>query len=170
MARTTKQLSGGGKDKFLRALVAGETTIPADAAARLGDNLCASIADIRVRRETWETVRATPAVEAAAPPVVQAAAEPVAPKSQPATTPMAGASQAAAFDPFAFSALATLTKKGAAALSARLAEIGSAGDLHALAAAQHLSIDTGVTDLQTLRAAILAATQARLAERRAAAS
>ena len=35
MARTTKQLSGGGKDKFLRAIVAAEAGIGEDAAERL---------------------------------------------------------------------------------------------------------------------------------------
>jgi hypothetical protein len=176
MARTTKQLSGGGKDKFLRALVASEPAIPADAALRLGDKLCASIADVRVRRDTWETIRAAPAVETAA--VAAPAAETAAPKTKPAgksakavvaearRTP----AQAPAFDPFAFSALAVLTKKGAVALTEKLAEISSATDLHALAAAQHLSVDGAVTDLGKLRAAILAAAEARLAERRAAAS
>ena len=57
MARTTKQLSGGGKDKFLRAVIASEPGLAADAAARLGETLCSSIADIRVRRDTWETLR-----------------------------------------------------------------------------------------------------------------
>jgi hypothetical protein len=180
MARTTKQLSGGGKDKFLRALVANETSIPADAAARLGEDLCAAIADVRVRRETWETIRAAPAVEAPALKTAAPVAALTVPKAASAkskatakpTVMQAAPAPAAAlvFDPFAFSALALLTKKGAGALSARLAEVATAKDLHALASAQHLSVDAGLTDLSALRAAMLAATQARLAERRAAAS
>ncbi|HRK18494.1 MAG TPA: hypothetical protein PK970_06030, partial [Hyphomicrobiaceae bacterium] len=75
-----------------------------------------------------------------------------------------------AFDPFAFSALAVLTRGGRAALEARVAEIGAAEHLIALAAAQHLGIDRSLTDIGQLRAAIVAATEVRLKERRAAAS
>jgi hypothetical protein len=177
MARTTKQLSGGGKDKFLRALVASEVDIPAEAAARLGDTLCTSIADVRVRRDTWDAVREMPA--AAVFPA--SAAEPTPVRTEPKAKPAAKTAKAPveaipepvaapAFDPFVFSALAVLAKKGAAALSARLVEVTSAGDLHALASAQHLPVDASVSDVTALRAAILAATEARLAERRAAAS
>ncbi len=160
MGRTTKQLSGGGKDKFLRAVVAGEQGLPADAAVRLGDALCTAIADIRVRRDTWETLRDA-TVTPPAPPAAQGLTAQPAPPVAPS---------AAAFDPFVFSALAVLTKKGAAALTVRLAEITTAADLHALANAQHLSVDAKLVDLGALRLAILAATAARLAERRAAAS
>jgi hypothetical protein len=175
MARTTKQLSGGGKDKFLRALVAGESGIAPDAAARLGDDLCAAIADVRVRRDTWETLRTAPVVEVVAPVAIAATPKAATAKSKAAAKPAVveaapAVSATPAFDPFAFSALALLTKKGAAALSARLAEMTSAADLHALASAQHLSVDAGITDVAVLRTAILAATEARLAERRAAAS
>ena len=76
----------------------------------------------------------------------------------------------ALFDPFAFSALAVLTKQGAQALAQRLATIGTADSLRALANAQHLGIGAEITDAAALRAAIVAATEARLAERRAAAS
>ncbi len=161
MARTTKQLSGGGKDKLLRALVATEAHISADAAARLGDTLCSAIADVRVRREAWEPVRNTTAPangNSTSPP-------PLVPVDVAAPAPAA-----APFDPFAFSALAVLTKKGFAELSARLATISSATDLHTLATAQHLTVEASLTELAALRAAIVKATEQRLAERRAAAS
>ena len=129
--------------------------------ARLGEALCASIADIRVRRDTWETLRdaklGTATFLADQEHQKRSADEKVAVPNF-------------AFDPFLFSALAVLTKKGAPALKERLAEVTSADDLHALANAQHLSVDAKLTDLTALRAAILAATEARLAERRAAAS
>ena len=54
MGRTTKQLSGAGKDKFLRGAIAGENSIAPDVARRLGDAMCSGIADIRVRREAWQ--------------------------------------------------------------------------------------------------------------------
>jgi hypothetical protein len=164
MARTTKQLSGGGKDKFLRALIATEADIAPAAAERLGDTMAAAIADIRVRREAWEPTANVPAIPTATPAKAATA---------PATrlSPLADAAPAAlAFDPFVFSALAVLTKKGAAELADRLAAITSVGDLHALALAQHLTVDAQLSDAGALRAAIVNATEKRLAERRAAAS
>ncbi len=165
MGRTTKQLSGGGKDKFLRALVISEAAIPADAATRLGDALCTSIADIRVRRDTWEALR-----RAKLGTATFSADQELQIRSPDEKVAVPTAAFNATFDPFVFSALAVLTKQGAAALSARLSEITTAENLHALANAQHLSVNVKLTDLAAIRVAILAATEARLAERRAAAS
>ena len=155
MGRTTKQLSGGGKDKFLRALIARERAIPEQVAERFGDAICDAIADIRVRREAWQPGA----------------------KSAVATTQVAllnvgggGAAAPTAFDPFVFSALAVLTKHGAAALASKLDEIAAAEHLYALAKAQHLAVDASLPDPATVRAAIVKATEARLADRRAAAS
>ncbi len=162
MARTTKQLSGGGKDKLLRGLIAAETSITAAAALRLGDAMCAAIADVRVRREAWETSRnqpPSPGAHSMSPASISTEAAATARSDVPPP-----------FDPFVFSALAVLTKQGAAALAARLAAIAELADLRQLAQSQHLAIDLAMTDLGALRAAIVAATEARLAERRAAAS
>lgn len=175
MARTTKQLSGGGKDKFLRGIVAAEPAIDGDAAKRIADTLSDAITEVRVRREVWEAtskplpgekgLRAAKAKAAAArAPSVAAEPEPTA-KTQPALAPV----PTAAFDPFAFSAVALLTRKGKPALAAELAKISSAADLKALAAAQHLAIDMTVDDPSALRDAIATATERRIAERRAAA-
>lgn len=162
MARTTKQLSGGGKDKFLRALIAGEKGIPAAAADRLGNAMCASIADLRARRDAWEpSKQPTPSAPVSIPNASHAAALPDA---------LSTAHGETLFDPFAFSALAVLTKHGAQSLAQRLATIDRADNLRALANAQHLGIGAEITDAAALRTAIVAATEARLAERRAAAS
>ena len=155
MGRTTKQLSGGGKDKFLRGLIAREQSIPEEMAARLGDAMCDAIADVRVRREAWQPgAKSAVAMAQVAPPSVVGGAVAAPP----------------AFDPFVFSALAVLTKQGAAALALKLDEIAVAEHLYALAKAQHLAVDAGCADAATVRAAIVKATEARLAERRAAAS
>ena len=156
MARATKQLSGGGKDKLICDMIASEPSIAVDAAARLSDSMCNAIKNMRVDTEVWEQHRL--AREAA-----KTAAAPLATDAAPVSAPTA-------FDPFAFSALAILTKKGAAELATRLAAIGSAANLHALAKAQHLAIDPKITDLAALRTAVMTATESRLAERRAAAS
>ncbi len=152
MARTTKQLSGGGKDKFLRAMIAADTGVAAEAVQRLGDQLAEAVTEVRVRRDIWEAVS----------------------KSQPAparaTTAIAANTSAPAFDPFAFSAVALFTKKGKAALEAALGQIASPDQLKALATAQHLAIDPALGEVATLRGAIVVAVERRIAERRAAAS
>jgi hypothetical protein len=75
-----------------------------------------------------------------------------------------------AFDPYAFSVLAALMKTGRDGLTKKLADIGSVEHLKALAEAQHLAIDPKIKKLDDLRKAIIAATEQRLADRKAAAS
>jgi hypothetical protein len=176
MARTTKQLSGGGKDKFLRGLVEAVRDLPAGAATRVSDALVDGITEVRVRREVWEQLRNG---EPVAAPVVTPAA-PKAPKAKDKAAraapvdvvppPAAPATPQAAFDPFAFSAVALLTRKGKPALAAALDQIERAEDLRSLAQAQHLALDPAMTDVVAIRAAIVAGTERRIAERKAAAS
>jgi uncharacterized tellurite resistance protein B-like protein len=75
-----------------------------------------------------------------------------------------------AFDPFAFSAVSILARKGREALLQRLGEIASADHLREFAMAQHIAIDQDLTDANELRAAIVVGTERRIAARRAAAS
>jgi hypothetical protein len=160
MARTTKQLSGGGKDKFLRGIVA-EAGLADVAAARMVDALTSSITEIRVRRDIWEDIsKAEPS---------KGAQEDV-PTIVVPTPPAVVEAAATSFDPFAFSAVALLSKKGKAALAAELDKIGAAAHLHKLAAAQHLAVDPSLQDVAALRAAVIAGAERRIAERRAAAS
>lgn len=156
MAGKTKALSGPGKDKFLRAIAAAAP----DKAALL-DSLHSNVPEIRVRLEVWKDTlaRHKSSVDAAA----ATTEKPVEPAA--ATTPVAKP-----FDPYAFSAVAVLTKQGRAALETRLSSIVSAADLRALADAQHLAVDTGVTDAKALRTAIITGAERRIAERIAAAS
>lgn len=79
------------------------------------------------------------------------------------------------FDPYAFSVVALMSKKGREALSIRLAAIGSNAHLVQLAEAQGLELDPAAVDatpetIDSLRDAILAAAERRIANRRAAAS
>ena len=162
MARTTKQLSGTSKDRVLRALIAEEPELAAEPAQRLADRLCHSISDVRVKREVLDALpragKRQKASDGAELPELPGA---IGVQSRELA--------AAAFDPFAFSDLAVLTRGGRVALEARLAEIHQPEHLIALAVAQHLGIDRGLSDAAALRAAIAAATERRLAERRAAA-
>jgi hypothetical protein len=170
MARTTKQLSGAGKDKFLRGLIASEPGISSEAASALGETMCEAIADVRVRRDAWEERRQATAARSATPAIDKPVPALPVTTSSPASTAAAAGPDATVFDPFAFSALAVLTKKGRAALAEQFGKIDAADHLHAIAAAQHLTVDAGLKDLAQLREALVKATEARLAERRAAAS
>lgn len=168
MARTTKQLSGGGKDKFLRGIVAGEAGLDGAAAQRLATALTDAITEVRVRREAWEATSKPGPGEKGLRGAKAKAAAPASVKAADADAAVAAA-PAAAFDPFAFSAVALLTRKGKAALASELSRIASAADLKAIATAQHLAIDPAITDVAALREALVAATERRIAERRAAA-
>ena len=155
MAGKTKALSGPGKDKFLRAIAAEAS----DKAALL-EALHVNVPEIRVRLEVWKDTlaRHKATVDAAAPKSdAAAAATPATPAAKP-------------FDPYGFSAVALLTKQGRAALETKLSLIASASELRSLADAQHLAVDTGVTDAHALRAAIIVGAERRIAERIAAAS
>lgn len=74
------------------------------------------------------------------------------------------------FDPFAFSAVSVLARKGREALFARLGEIASSDHLREFAIAQHIAIDQTLTKADDLRNAIVKGTERRIAARRAAAS
>ena len=75
------------------------------------------------------------------------------------------------FDPYAFSVVVTLVKKGREALVARLSEIDSVEDLRQLANAQHLGLDPHIwRRVDDVRQAIVHGAEKRIAGRRAAAS
>jgi hypothetical protein len=175
MARTTRQLSGAGKDKFLRSLVARVASGSTEAAS-IADALAREITEVRVRRETWEALQApstNPQLASLPEPIDHpdhgaaarddGAGERIAPEEPIAATEPP-------FDPFAFSAVAVLTRKGRSGLAHALDGIGRAEDLRRLAEAQHLVLPDGLADVALLREAVIAAAERRVAERRAAAS
>jgi hypothetical protein len=177
MARTTKQLSGGGKDKFLRAIIASEPAVPPDAADRVAGKLAEAISDVRVRREAWEiwskVVPPTPRRRPGERPALRAGTANSlgnsAETAEPSPPTASAVSEAAPFDPFAFSALALLTRQGREGLATALDKITSPAHLKELANAQHLAIDPATESADELRRALIAATERRLADRRAAA-
>jgi hypothetical protein len=139
---------------FFRAYIRRETSLDAAAAEKLAEALTKAVNMMRV----WEM----PALEA---PAVSSAAKG---KTKPQTVEATPA--AAAFDPYAFSAMVLLAKTGRDGLLKRLIEIKSADNLKALAEAQHLAINAALKKPEELRKAIIAATEQRLADRKAAAS
>lgn len=135
--------------------------------------------------EAFEAIPEATAPATGAPPVVAAgptaAARPVtgAPAAaekapdEPAAAPGSAPESAAAdpaFDPYAFSVVVVLTKSGKDGLMKRLAAIDRPEHLRRLADAQHLAVDRALTRAADLRSAIVKAAEARIANRRAAAS
>jgi hypothetical protein len=160
MAAHTKALSGGGKDKVVRRILASVDDVPEDLSEALETRFCETISSLRIRREIYDNLpdgRRSGATMASAAPVSATSATPAA-----VATP--------AFDPFAFSAVAVIARQGEAGLRAELAGVLTVSDLQALATAQHLGVDPALSDIVALRDAIVAGAARRLAERKAAAS
>ena len=147
---------------FFRAHIQRETNLDGAAAEKLSEALNNAVNRMLV----WDLPQA-----AAVPPQILASGT-IKGKSKP---PAAGPAPAvapgpAAFDPYAFSAMVVLAKTGKDGLAKRLAEIKNAADLKTLAEAQHLAVNPGLKKTEDLRKAILAATEQRIADRKAAAS
>jgi hypothetical protein len=164
MVRNTKPLSGGGKDKFLRGLVDAVADVPPGVRLALSAELTQAISEVRVRRQAYDRVRDQP--DSPGAPAKVASTRAVPPKAEalpPAATPPA-------FDPFAFSVVAVLTKKGKAALLVELDKVLAVEDLRRIADAQHLALDPELSFASHIRAAIVIGAERRIAERKAAAS
>lgn len=156
MSKATQFWDPEKKRAFFRAYIQRETSLDVAAAEKLAEALSKAVNMMRV----WD-VPEPPATPAAAPPPAKG-------KSKADTATAAPA--AATFDPYAFSAMVVLAKTGKDGLMKRLADIKSADNLKAFAEAQHLGIATSLKKPDDLRKAILAATEQRLADRKAAAS
>jgi hypothetical protein len=148
MAKHTKASSGAGKRKYFRDALRADPGVSPEAAERLTDKFDAELTHLRVRKNTGTA-------NASAETFDEAEHE---------------ADAVPAFDPHAFSLIVVMTKQGAAGLDAKLKAIDNAEHLRALARAQHVAIDGTVSALPDLRAAIIAGTAQRIADRRAAAS
>lgn len=148
MTQGTQLWPGERMRAFFRAHIRRETSLDDPAAERLATALTSAVNRMLV----WDAGPAQPADGQCA-------------EGRPSTPP-----PATQFNPFAFSALVALAKTGRDGLMKRLAEIRSADDLKSFAEAQHLAIDRKLKKPDDLRKAIVAATEQRLADRKAAAS
>jgi hypothetical protein len=153
---------------FFRSVFVAEPGVDAALADRLAE-ACAK----RINRMlVWD------ATGADSPPETTSAAGPAAPAPPPAgmdgSDRDAGLTPAAppkpSFDPFAFSVVVVLKRKGRAALAEALKAITSSSDLRKLADAQHLGVDPAIKDAKSLREAIIKGAEQRMADRKAAAS
>jgi len=143
MAKVAKPDADQRLKAFFRETMLNEPGITSDVAEQLASRCVQSIDTVLTQRGIGLTAG-------------------VAPASSPAAGPQ--------FDPFAFSAVSVLARKGSDALLARLGEINSADHLREFASAQHIAIDQSLTNADDLRVAILRGTERRIAARRAAAS
>jgi hypothetical protein len=155
---------------FFVAVLGAEPGIDAATAERLAQRCIAHINRMLVTDDLPASAdvgsdRPLGALEAAA--LVRDATAPAA-VSEP--TPSTGGEPEAEFDPYVFSVVVTLSRKGKAGLMARLEEITSPTHLRQLADAQHIGLDPALEKPQDLRLAILAGAEQRIADRRAAAS
>lgn len=147
MSKATQIWDIDKKRAFFRAYIQRETKLDPAAAEKLADSLTKAVNMMRV----WEMPSPPPA--------------PAKGKSR-----SGGDVEAAPFDPYAFSLIVVLAKTGKAGLAKRLSEIKSTEHLRALAEAQHLAVNASLKKPDELRKAIVAATEQRLADRKAAAS
>lgn len=149
MAKSAQLWPGDKMRDFFRAVFRAEKGVDSALAERLADACLARITRMLVTDDS-----------------------PVGPvRPVPRLVPNAGEEPAVAtFDPFSFSAVVTLSRRGKDALLRQLEDIPSALDLRQLADAQHLGVDPSITNAQELRTAIVQGAERRIAERRAAAS
>ena len=148
MAKHTKAASGAAKIKYFRDALRADGGVSPEAVERLTSKFDSDLSHVRIRRSA-ETAQDT---------------------SPDALNEVTCQPPVAAFDPHAFSLIVVMTKQGAAGLDAKLRTIDSIEQLRALARAQHVALDTTLVALPEVRAAIIAGTAQRLADRRAAAS
>ncbi len=173
MTKGTQLWPGDRMRAFFLAHIRRETALDAQAAEKLADVFLKAVNRMLV----WEMPEPVPLAPAKTPPskgkgkahdgkpaVKSSDAKSGAGKAAP------GGAETPAFDPYRFSAMVVLAKTGKDGLMKRLAEIRGAEHLKAFAEAQHLGIDRALSKPEELRKAIAAATEQRLADRRAAAS
>lgn len=190
MTKGVQLWPGDSMRAFYRRHIARETALDATSTERLVEALTKATNRMLVWQMPDEAGRMAPASTAPAAAVPKAAdkkaadAKPAdkgkpakgdaaaakAAKSDPAPQPTAPGEAEKPFDPYGFSAMVILARQGKDALAKRLAEIKSVEHLKQLADAQHLGINRSLTKIEDVRKAVLAATEQRLADRRAAAS
>lgn len=153
---------------FFREIVMGEPGVDIALAERVAER-CVRHIDLLL---AWDSHRTGRLPDAPVPPAQATTSRNVEPPLVPplrASAPVMPSSMRP-FDPYAFSVVVTLVKKGREALVARLAEIDSIDDLRKLANAQHLGVDPHLARPEEVRQAIVHGAEKRIAGRRAAAS
>ncbi|MDX2290251.1 MAG: hypothetical protein NW217_15710 [Hyphomicrobiaceae bacterium] len=191
MTDTTKKLSGPAKDRFFKTLLADDEGIDEATAGRLSARAASIVTSLRARQSGLAALerrsarrRTAGPKPAAAEPVPETVAAPMSAPTPPASavqpaieaaampssTPRPDDSEAP-FDPFLFGLVPVYKREGADGLIVKLAEVGSADHLRAMAKSQQIvlprELRTGPIDLVQLRLAILEAVEKRVSDRSA---
>ena len=176
--KAAKKLSGPSLNRFFKRFFQAQPGIDAQTAERLTDISVRTFSSVRIRRIVWRqvhgsaqrrSVRRAPEATAANP------APATAPDSEPENVMPAALEQApvAAFDPYGFGLVPVFQREGRDGLLTKLAGIESTDNLRKMARAQQIALPaelrSGDIALDTLREAIAAAVEKRIANRRAAA-
>ncbi|MDX2201691.1 MAG: hypothetical protein NW223_03000 [Hyphomicrobiaceae bacterium] len=177
MTRRTKALSGASQDAYFRRVLKSFPDVGEEARERIVRRLRGEIAQLRVRQGAHEAAGAVgeSAAEAGNGEAIEVHAGGSAAPADRET--MAGspsrraavATAAEPFDPFAINVIVVLRTAGKDAALKALNGIGDADNLRLLAREQRLSVDDDLSTTEALTAAIVAAAERRIANRRAAA-
>lgn len=177
MTRKTKALSGASQDAYFRRVFKDCASLTEQDRERLVRRLREDVAHLRIRARAQSAVETAPETTLGPDPGVRPP-EPLPDRSDPhppakdesatATAAIPAASDTP-FDPFALNVIVLLRTAGKQAALDALEAIGVAGHLRLLAREQRLSIAENLETPQELSAAIVAAAERRVANRRAAA-
>ena len=164
MAKPRRFLNGAAKDAFLKRLLASEPGLDNETRDRLTQVLQSSIASVARRHDLPIASAVNEAVSVAMEP----AHEPVAHQVPEAST--SSPSEGDAFDPYSPNVIVVFRTRGRDAALEELHSIEDVESLRLLAREQQLGIASDLADAPTIRQAIVAAAERRIANRRAAAS
>lgn len=175
MSAKTKQLSGHAKDRFLEQLIADESGLPADAALRLTARARAVISGVRVRRDEGIDLRPARGKKSAGGEKPEASGAVAPDRTSAAAAPAVAAPKTTQpFDPYVFGLVPVYQREGRDGLATKLMTVGDVGQLRLMAQKQQIalpaSIRAGDVAADEVRAAIIAAVEKRVADRKAAAS
>ncbi|RTL66661.1 MAG: hypothetical protein EKK41_18275 [Hyphomicrobiales bacterium] len=174
MTRKTKALSGASQDAYFRRVLKTYPDLPEDARERIVRQLRSEIAQLRIRTTARESALAAHEDAQREPAAVAKEPAPAAGPALEAFTASAPSApielpRAAPFDPFAINVIVVLRTEGKDAALEALNAVADADNLRLLAREQRLSVDEDLVTPEALSAAIVAAAERRIANRRAAA-
>ncbi|MDX2158455.1 MAG: hypothetical protein SFW09_18300 [Hyphomicrobiaceae bacterium] len=156
MAKSTKALSGAAKDAYLKRTIRAEGELPEPVRDRLTERLQSEIATVSLR--------------------AAAVGDPPAAETEPVEAIRVGvvharcAADAPEFDPYSPNVVVAIRTRGREAVLDQLGRIEDVDNLRLLAREQQLGIASDLSRPDEIRAAIVAAAERRIANRRAAAS
>ena len=165
MAKGSKPLWGSSKDAYFRRMLRAEAAVDAETFERLMGRVQAEVVQVRLR-EAAEAEAESPATEIVAEPEL---ASEVASTSVEDGDGSETSGEGAPFDPYSPNVVVVIRTAGRDEALAALGGIERVDHLRVLAREQQLSIESELLTAAEIRAAIVAAAERRIANRKAAA-